>query len=157
MNSKGTLFLIPTLIAENTKESVLPDVVVNCVCNLDEFIVEDERSARRFLKSIGYKKSLDLLILHTLNKHTDSKEISSYIDSLLNGKNIGLLSEAGCPCIADPGSEVVILAHENKIKVKPLVGPSSILLALIASGFNGQNFAFNGYLPINKSDRIKKN
>jgi 16S rRNA (cytidine1402-2'-O)-methyltransferase len=156
MNTYGTLYLIPSVIAEETVHSVIPQEVIKHISELDEFIVENERTARRFLKSIMYNKSLDALILHTLNKHTDSLEIPSYINSLLNGKNIGLLSEAGCPCIADPGSEVVRLAHHHGINVKPLVGPSSILLALIASGFNGQNFAFNGYLPIDKNARVKK-
>jgi len=156
MKTKGTLFLIPSVIAENTAESVLPSCVINLINDIDEFIVEDERSARRYLKNISYSKPLNSLILHTLNKHTDKNDIPFFIESLLKGNNVGLLSEAGCPCIADPGSEIVKLAHENKIKVKPLVGPSSILLALIASGFNGQNFAFNGYLPIEKNARIKK-
>jgi 16S rRNA (cytidine1402-2'-O)-methyltransferase len=156
MNAYGTLYLIPSVIAEETAGSTIPIYVQKIISELDEFIVENERTARRFLKSVMYTKSLDSLILHTLNKHTDSTEIPSFIASLLNGKNIGLLSEAGCPCIADPGSEIVKLAHQQGINVKPMVGPSSILLALIASGFNGQNFAFNGYLPIDKSARIKK-
>jgi 16S rRNA (cytidine1402-2'-O)-methyltransferase len=156
MINKGILYLLPSVIAEDTANSVLPEIVVSIIKVLNEFIVEDERTCRRFLKSIGYTKPLDSLTLHTLNKHTDNKDIPSFINSLLNGTNIGLLSEAGCPCIADPGSEIVRLAHENNIQVKPLVGPSSILLALIASGFNGQNFAFVGYLPIDKIGRIKK-
>lgn len=156
MNKYGTLFLVPSLIAEDTANSVIPQEIINLISSLDEFIVENERTARRFLKTINYTKSLDSLILHTLNKHTEYSEIPSYINSLLNGKDIGLLSEAGCPCIADPGSEIVKLAHQHRINVKPLVGPSSILLALIASGFNGQNFGFNGYLPIDKSARSKK-
>ncbi len=156
MKTTGTLLLVPSVIAENTAEKVLPSYVINLINDIDEFIVEDERSARRYLKNVGYSKPLNSLILHTLNKHTDKNEIPFFIESLLKGKNIGLLSEAGCPCIADPGSEIVKLAHKYKIKVKPLVGPTSILLALIASGFNGQNFAFNGYLPIEKNARIKK-
>jgi 16S rRNA (cytidine1402-2'-O)-methyltransferase len=156
MDTYGTLFLIPSVIAENSADYTIPQNVLKCIFELDEFIVENERTARRFLKSISYEKSLDSLILHTLNKHTEYSEIPSFINSLLNGKNIGLLSEAGCPCIADPGSEIVKLAHQHGINVKPLVGPSSILLALIASGFNGQNFAFNGYLPIDRNARVKK-
>jgi 16S rRNA (cytidine1402-2'-O)-methyltransferase len=156
MDKYGTLFLIPSVIAEDTANSVIPQDIIKLIYGLNEFIVENERTARRFLKTINYSKSLDSLILHTLNKHTAFSEIPSYINSLLNGKDIGLLSEAGCPCIADPGSEVVRIAHLQGILIKPLVGPSSILLALIASGFNGQNFAFNGYLPIEKSSRIKK-
>jgi 16S rRNA (cytidine1402-2'-O)-methyltransferase len=156
MNIYGTLYLIPSVIAEDTANSVIPEDVIKYISELDEFIVENERTARRFLKSIMYARSLDSIVLHTLNKHTDSSEIHSFIHALLNGKNIGLLSEAGCPCIADPGSEVVRLAHHHGIHVKPMVGPSSILLALITSGFNGQNFAFNGYLPIKKNERFKK-
>jgi len=156
MNNTGTLFLIPSVIAENTAQSVLPQEVIKMINELDEFIVENERTCRRFLKSIGYAKPLDSLILYTLNKHTDNNELPSFLNSLLEGKNIGLLSEAGCPCVADPGSEIVRIAHENNIRVKPLVGPSSILLALIGSGFNGQNFSFVGYLPVDKNARIKK-
>ena len=156
MNKYGTLYLIPSLIAEDNANAVIPQGIIKLISGLDEFIVENERTARRFLKTIKYIKSLDSLILHTLNKHTEFLEIPAYLNSLLNGKDIGLLSEAGCPCIADPGSEVVYLAHQHGINVKPLVGPSSILLALIASGFNGQNFTFNGYLPIDKNARIKK-
>ena len=156
MAKTGTLFLIPSTIAENTSVLVLPSKVLELISSLDEFIVEDERNARRFLKSIGYTKSLQSLILYKLNKHTSDKEIPEFITTLLKGKDMGLLSEAGCPCIADPGSVIVTLAHKNNIPVKPLVGPSSILLSLMASGFNGQNFAFNGYLPIDKNLRIRK-
>ncbi len=156
MKKLGTLLLIPTAISENTTALVLPEMVIQTIYTLDEFIVEDEKSARRFLKSIQYPKSLNDLTLHVLNKHTNQNDIPLFIKSLENGKDIGLLSEAGCPCIADPGSVVVNLAHQKNIPVKPLVGPSSILLALIASGFNGQHFLFHGYLPIEKSFRIKK-
>lgn len=156
MINKGTLFLIPSLIAENTVDYVLPSSVINLISDLDEFIVEDERSARRFLKGTGYTKSLDSLVLHTLNKYTDPGEIPSFINSVLLGRNVGLLSEAGCPCIADPGSYIAELAHQYGIRVKPLTGPSSVLMALMASGFNGQKFAFNGYLPIEKKARKKK-
>ncbi|NTW33182.1 MAG: SAM-dependent methyltransferase [Bacteroidetes bacterium] len=156
MSKTGTLFLIPSTIAEDTSSLVLPLQVLELISTLDEFIVEDERNARRFLKSIGYTKPLQSLLLYQLNKHTEENEIPEFITSLLKGKDMGLLSEAGCPCIADPGSVIVALAHKNKIPVKPLVGPSSILLSLMASGFNGQNFAFNGYLPIDKNSRIRK-
>jgi 16S rRNA (cytidine1402-2'-O)-methyltransferase len=156
MSKTGILFLIPTVIAENTVEKVLSPFVLEIISSLDEFIVEDERTARRFLKIAGYSRPINDAVLHKLDKHTDPADLHSFISSLLNGKNIGLLSEAGCPCIADPGSGIVEIAHQNNIKVKPLTGPSSILLALIASGFNGQNFAFNGYLPIEKNARIKK-
>ena len=156
MPAYGTLYLIPAVIAENTASSVLPSHNTTIIQELDEFIVENDRTARRFLKSIGYSKSLDSVILHTLNKHTERDNIPDFIQALLKGKNVGLLSEAGCPCIADPGSVVVALAHDYHIPIKPLVGPSSIFLALMASGFNGQNFAFNGYLPIEQKERIRK-
>jgi 16S rRNA (cytidine1402-2'-O)-methyltransferase len=154
MTKKGTLYLIPTNLSEGTATQVLPNDVIQQIFLLDEFIVENERSARRFLKSIGYPKSLDTLILHLLNEHTDRQSIAPYIEPLLQGKNVGLLSEAGCPCIADPGATVV--EHLFQIKVKPFTGPSSILLALIASGMNGQNFCFNGYLPIKPDQRKNK-
>ena len=156
MKKSGILFLIPTVISENTSEKVLPSYLISIINGLDEFIVEDERSARRFLKAAGYLKPLDSITLHQLNKHTDITELPAFLNSLIHGKNIGLLSEAGCPCVADPGSAIVKLAHEHQILVKPLVGPSSILLALMASGLNGQNFVFHGYLPIEKNARIKK-
>jgi len=156
MTESGTLFLIPSIISENTSEKVLPSYLIAVINDLDEFIVEDERTARRFLKVAGYLKPLDSLILHQLNKHTDATELPSFINSLLQGKNVGLLSEAGCPCVADPGSAIVKIAHEHQIVVKPLVGPSSIMLALMASGLNGQSFVFHGYLPIEKNARIKK-
>lgn len=156
MKKLGTLYLIPTVISENTSSFVLPEMVIQTIYVLDEFIVEDEKTARRFLKSIQYPKSLNDLTLHVLNKHTNQNDIPLFIQSLEKGKDVGLLSEAGCPCIADPGSELVALAHRKGFAVKPLVGPSSILLALIASGFNGQHFLFHGYLPIEKNYRIKK-
>jgi 16S rRNA (cytidine1402-2'-O)-methyltransferase len=156
LKQTGTLFLIPSEISDASVSSTMPDDVTKLISTLEEFIVEDERTARRFLKKAGYAKSLDSLILHTLNKHTDTLDIPGFIDSLLKGKDVGLLSEAGCPCVADPGAMVVGLAHEHAITVKPLVGPSSILLALMASGFNGQHFIFHGYIPVEKSGRIKK-
>ena len=156
MTKTGTLYLIPSTIAEDTSGFVLPSMVMELISSIDEFIVEDERNARRYLKSIGYTKPLQSLILYELNKHTNDIEIPEFITSLLNGKDMGLLSEAGCPCVADPGSIIVSLAHKNNIPVKPLVGPSSILLSLMASGFNGQNFSFNGYLPIDRNPRIRK-
>lgn len=153
---KGTLYLIPTPISETVSGDIFSSSIINLLNELNEFIVEDERSARRFLKKAGYTNSLDAIVFHLLNEHTDTREIPGFIISLLNGKSIGLLSEAGNPCIADPGAQVVAIAQENDIKVKPLVGPSSILLALISSGFNGQQFVFHGYLPIEKNLRIKK-
>jgi len=156
MISKGNLYLIPTTLGESEIDSVIPAYIKELINKIDEYIVEDEKSARRYLKKLGIIKSLQEIILHPLNKHTDPAEVSGYLKSINEGKNIGVISEAGCPGIADPGADVVALAHQQNIKVIPLVGPSSILLALIASGMNGQNFTFHGYLPIDKAERIKK-
>jgi 16S rRNA (cytidine1402-2'-O)-methyltransferase len=120
------------------------------------FIVEKERTARRFLKKLGYSKSLDDLVLFPLNKHTTPDAIAAYLKPLLEGTDVGLLSEAGCPAVADPGSQVVALAHQHSIRVVPLTGPSSLLLALMASGMNGQSFVFHGYLPRDSHNRINR-
>jgi 16S rRNA (cytidine1402-2'-O)-methyltransferase len=153
----GTLFLIPTTLGDTAETAEVLPIKVNEVINtIDEYIVENEKSARHFLKKMGIKKPLQEIILHPLNQHTPQQEITGYLKSLLDGKNMGVISEAGCPGVADPGAEVVRLAHEKDIKVVPLVGPSSILLALMASGFNGQSFCFHGYLPKERADRIKK-
>lgn len=149
----GILYLIPTSLGGDNITSIWPSGHVTLVNQLDEFIVENVRTARRFLRTAGYIKPFEEVRFHLLNKHTRSEELSEYLAAALIGKSIGLLSEAGCPCIADPGQAIVALAHFNRIRVIPLVGPSSILLALMASGFNGQNFAFNGYLPIPVSER----
>ncbi len=155
--SKGTLYLIPTTLGETAETADVLPIKINQIINeIDEYIVENEKSARHYLKKMGIKKPLQEIILHPLNQHTKPIEISTYLNAINEGKNIGIISEAGCPGVADPGSEVVRLAHLNNIKVVPLVGPSSILLALMASGFNGQSFAFHGYLPKERADRIKK-
>lgn len=156
MEAKGCLYLIPTTLGESQIDTVIPSHVKEIINTIDEYIVEDERSARRYLKKAGIIKDLAEIILHPLNKHTNTEEISSYLNNINNGKNIGIISEAGCPGVADPGAEMVKIAHQKNIRVVPLVGPSSILLALMASGFNGQNFTFNGYLPKEKGERIKK-
>lgn len=147
------MYLIPTRIGDNPPLEVLPLSIKKVVEDTDYFIVENEKSARRFIKRISPKKSQQNLKISLLNKFTDSSEIPSFLEPCLQGDHVGLLSEAGCPAIADPGSEVVRLAHEMNIKVVPLVGPSSIILAMMSSGMNGQNFAFNGYLPIDKTER----
>lgn len=145
------LYLIPVTLDVNSEPaSVLPDQVLSIINDLDEFIVENARTARRFLRRAGFSKNLDEVTMHILDKHTGINEASEFIGSLKAGKTVGLLSEAGTPCIADPGAEVVRLCQEQNIRVAPLSGPSSILLALMASGFNGQQFAFHGYLPIQK-------
>ena len=149
---KGSLYLIPATLGEGSVK-VIPEYVKASVAQLREFIVENEKSARRYLRSIGYKEDFDQVTLHSLGKHTNPEEIYHYLDNAEKGVNIGLISEAGAPGVADPGAEIVLLAHRKKIKVIPLVGPSSILLALMASGLNGQNFAFHGYLPIDSKER----
>ena len=148
------LYLIPTFLSEN--EHVLPEEVLEIARSLDEFVVENEKSARRFLKQIGTKIHQNNIIFHLLNEHTSAIEISELLPILKKNKDIGLLSEAGCPAVADPGAALVRMAHENNIPVKPLTGPSSILLALMASGLNGQSFAFHGYLPKDSVQRKAK-
>ena len=152
----GNLYLIPSSLGNQDTRKILPGYNISIMNQLDEFIVENARTARRFLKSAGYTQSLDKLKFHILDKHTNIAEYSSFLNSVLNGKNIGLLSEAGTPCIADPGAAIVKIAHQKNIKIIPLIGPSSIILSLMASGFNGQNFAFHGYLPIENNARAKK-
>ncbi len=154
MTENGILYLIPTTLGDTA--DVIPVKVNQIINTIDEYIVENEKSARHYLKKIGIQKPLQEIILHTLNQHTEPQEISGYLKSISSGKNIGIISDAGCPGVADPGAEVVKLAHQKNITVIPLVGPSSILLALMASGFNGQSFTFNGYLPKERGERIKK-
>lgn len=153
----GKLFLIPTTLGEfNTIDRVLPDYNTKVIHGIDIFIVEQVRTARRFLSKLKHPVSIDKLEFYELNKHTPESEIFSFLDKLREGKSIGLLSEAGTPCIADPGASVVKIAHELKVSIIPLVGPNSIILSLMASGFNGQNFTFHGYLPIDKQQLSKK-
>ena len=149
----GTLYLIPTLLGDNPTLEVLPVSVKKIIELVDDFIVENDKTARRFIKQICPEKSQPNLNLNLLNKYTEQADLERFLDACKSGKPTGLLSEAGCPGIADPGADVVKLAHENNIKVVPLVGPSSILLALMGSGMNGQSFAFNGYLPIDKQEK----
>jgi len=153
MKLNGKLYLIPTTLGDTEPLEVLPISVKKVLEMTNEFIVENEKTARRFIKRVCPKKSQPDLILHPLNKFTNPNDIPAYLDSCLEGKVVGLLSEAGCPAIADPGADVVKIAHDKNIQVRPLVGPSSILLAMMGSGFNGQNFTFNGYLPIDKGER----
>jgi 16S rRNA (cytidine1402-2'-O)-methyltransferase len=148
------LYLIPTFISENT--GTLPESVLQIARSLDEFVVEDEKSARAFLKSIQTKIQQNQLIFHLLNEHSTENDIS-FLSELFKKKNdIGLLSEAGCPAVADPGSRLIRMAHEKNVRVIPLAGPSSILLALMSSGMNGQSFVFHGYLPRDLVERKKK-
>lgn len=152
-NSKGKLFLIPTTLGESNAEEVLPILVKRVIEVIDHYIVENEKTARKSIKAVYPEKVQASLILSTLNKHTDVTEHNEMLKPCLQGINVGLMSEAGCPGVADPGAAIVKLAHEKGIQVVPLVGPSSILLAMMASGMNGQSFAFNGYLPIDKSEK----
>lgn len=152
-NSKGFLYLIPTTLGDCEPLDVLPLTVKRVIETLDYFIVENEKTARKFIKLISPKKSQPSLKLFKLDKYADLIEVLTYLDVCNEGISVGLLSEAGVPAIADPGAEIVKLAHEKNIRVIPLVGPSSIILAMMASGFNGQNFTFNGYLPIDSSER----
>lgn len=152
------LYLIPTTLGDTAIERVLPSDLTKLISAIPVFIVENIRTARRFLKKVNPAIVIDDLTFFELNQHTDKKEISRFLDPVQKGLDVGIISEAGCPAIADPGAEAVKIAHTKNIQVAPLVGPSSILLALMASGMSGQNFAFNGYLPIKdpeKSNQIK--
>ena len=155
-STRGKLYLIPTTLGENEPLEVLPISVKKVIERTNHFIVENEKSARRFIKKITPRKSQADLHIYKLDKYTQALETQHYLDMCAEGHNVGLISEAGVPAVADPGAIIVSLAHKKNIQVVPLVGPSSIIMALMASGLNGQNFAFNGYLPIDKSDRKKK-
>jgi 16S rRNA (cytidine1402-2'-O)-methyltransferase len=156
MTEHGKLYLIPSLIGDSLITKVIPDFNMNLIVRLKYFIVEEIKTARRFLKKISPGIDLDEIQFFVNNEHSKFEEQLLSINPLLNGTDTGLLSEAGMPCIADPGAVIVKLAHQNYIKVVPLIGASSLLLSLMASGFNGQNFVFHGYLPIDKISRIKK-
>ncbi len=153
MTPLGKLYLIPATMGDCDPMDVLPQTIKRCIDLIEDYIVENEKTARKCIKSTNPEKVQATLRLSSLNKHTESSEYNKMIQPCLQGKNIGLMSEAGCPAIADPGAAIVKLAHEKGIQVVPLVGPSSILLAMMASGMNGQGFTFNGYLPIEKSEK----
>lgn len=152
----GNLYLIPTRLGEDIKLEVLPISIKKIIESTNHYIVENEKTARRFIKKISPTKSQSSLHFETINKFTVESELPSFLDPCNKGFNIGILSEAGCPGIADPGAAVVTIAHEKNIPVVPMVGPSSILLAMMSSGMNGQGFSFNGYLPIDKQERKQK-
>lgn len=152
----GTLYLIPTTLGTSDYSKVFPELNREIILSLKNFIIEDIRSARRFLKSVNYPGNFDDVTFQDLNKHTDEADTFTYLKPLAKSQDIGLMSEAGVPCLADPGNIIVKQAHEQGYKVVPLIGPSSIILALIASGFNGQNFSFVGYLPVKPFDRNRK-
>ncbi len=149
----GKVYLIPTTLGDNAPLEVMPISIKGTIERIDHYIVENEKTARRFIKRVSPSKPQPNLLIQTLNKYTNPEEIPSYLDPCIHGHDIGLLSEAGCPGIADPGADVVKVAHQKRIQVVPLVGPSSILMAMMSSGMNGQNFAFNGYLPIDNAER----
>ncbi len=150
------LYLVPVLLGDTDPERVLPVWNREVILSVKHFIVEDVRSARRFLKKMDREIDIDSLTFYTLNKYTSPEEISGFLTPLEQGFSMGVISEAGCPAIADPGADVVALAQCKGMKVVPLVGPSSILLAVMGSGFNGQSFAFHGYLPIEPGERTKR-
>jgi 16S rRNA (cytidine1402-2'-O)-methyltransferase len=151
----GTLYLVPVPLAEEVSHKTFTPYLVDTINQIDTYIVENSKTARRFLKEAGLKTPQKDLIVHDYGKHNRT-DLGQFFNELKGGKDVGLMSEAGCPGIADPGAEIVAEAHKLGIKVVPLVGPSSILLALMASGFNGQSFAFWGYLPIDKEQRTKR-
>ena len=153
---KGKLYLIPITLGESNIESVIPKNVIQKTITLRHFIVENVRTTRRYLRLLDKNFPIDETAFFELNKHTTAQQIETYLKPLLTGFNMGVISEAGVPGVADPGAAVVELAHKNNIQVIPFVGPSSILMAIMASGLNGQNFAFNGYLPVKSNERIKQ-
>lgn len=154
---KGKLYLIPVPLAADAEKSSYTMIHHDIINAIDEYVVENEKTARRFLKSAGLTIPQSQLIIHDYGKHIREKmDYNAVFANVLKGKDLGLMSEAGCPGIADPGADIVAEAHKRGVQVVPMVGPSSILLALMASGFNGQKFTFHGYLPIDKGDRAKR-
>lgn len=152
---KGNLYLIPTTLGEQQPADVIPAKVLGIASQLRHFIVENTRTARRFLRAVDPTFPIDDCDFSELNEHTDLTTIGQYLDACERGEHIGLMSEAGVPAVADPGNAVVAMAHTKGVRVVPLSGPSSIILSLMASGLNGQNFAFNGYLPVKPAERSK--
>lgn len=150
------LYLLPVTLGETSIERVLPTYNKEILLGIKHFIVEDIRSARRFLKKVERSINIDELTFYPLNKHTSPEDISGYLKPLTEGNPMGVISEAGCPAVADPGADVVAIAQRKNLKVVPLVGPSSIILSVMGSGFNGQSFAFHGYLPIEPNERAKR-
>ena len=153
---KGTLYLVPNTLGNPDTSVTIPSGIVQVVNAIDVFIVEDLRNARRYLKILNREREIDRLTFHELNKHTPEEQLPSFLEQAAAGKDTAIISEAGVPGVADPGAAVVRLAHDHGIRVVPLTGPSSILLSLMASGLNGQSFCFHGYLPIQRTERIRK-
>lgn len=156
LKMKGILYLVPNTLGNQDTSTTIPAIVPEKISKIRVFIVEDLRNARRYLKRLNREIVIDDLTFHELNEHTPQGEIPAFLNQAMNGSDTAVISEAGLPGVADPGAAVVRMAHERGIKVIPLTGPSSILLSLMASGLNGQNFAFQGYLPVKKPDRIRK-
>lgn len=152
----ATLYLIPVTLGDTPLSRVLPSYNAEIIHNIRHFIVEEIRTARRFLKAVDRELNIDTLTFYEMGKHADTSQFSSYLDPLRRGENIGVISEAGCPAVADPGADLVDIAQREGLRVVPLVGPSCILLSVMASGFNGQSFAFHGYLPIDPQARIRR-
>lgn len=153
---KGALYLIPVTLGDTSIEQVLPPYNHDVIMQLRHFIVEDVRSARRFLRKVDRTFPIDDSQFYEMGKHADVKLFSQYLEPLRRGESIGVISEAGCPAVADPGADVVAIAQREGLQVVPLVGPSSMILAVMSSGLGGQSFAFNGYLPVDPADRTKK-
>ena len=154
--NKGKLYLIPNTLSEDTYKETITSKTIEHIKEINVFIVENMRNARRYIKKIIPKKNINEIIFHAHGKHDKLNLENDFLKHILANQDVGLISDSGMPCIADPGSQIVNYAHEFNIEVIPLTGPSSILLALIASGMNGQRFTFHGYLPINDSERKKK-
>lgn len=152
---ESALYLIPVTLGDTAIDKVLPAYNKEVILGIKHFIVEEIRTARRFLKKVDSNIDIDSLTFYTLNKHTDRTDIAPYLEPLQKGFPMGVISEAGCPAVADPGADVVNIAQQRGLKVVPLVGPSSILLSVMGSGFNGQSFAFHGYLPIDQGARAR--
>ena len=150
------LYLIPVTLGDTPLDKVLPAYNKEVILQIRHFIVEEVRTARRFLKKVEPSIDIDSLTFYPLNKHTQAADIAGYLRPLMAGEPMGVISEAGCPAVADPGADVVAIAQRKNLKVVPLVGPSSIILSVMGSGFNGQSFAFHGYLPIEPGERIKR-
>ncbi len=154
--AKGKLYLVPSPLGENDPKEVIPSPVLDSLSNFKTFVVEELRTARRYLSKAGLKGQIGDLELYELNEHTDQTTVEGYLRLFDNDNDVALISEAGLPAVADPGAQLIALAHRNNIEVIPMVGPSSLMLALMASGLNGQNFAFVGYLPIKSDERKNK-
>lgn len=153
MSEKGTLYLIPSPLGENEPAEVIPAPVLDKLRTLGTFVVEELRTARRYLSRAGLKGHIDALEFHVLNEHTPESEVEAMAALFEDGRDVGLITEAGLPAVADPGAALVTLCHRHGIRVVPFVGPSSLMMALMASGLNGQSFAFQGYLPAKTDER----